>query len=146
MSNNEEPNRAARFFFHSLMQNQCHVSWKLFTKKSQDVFLKWTIEDVYDKNRKAAEFAQLGLTEIRLMFENNDTGLMKSFWKRFFFASNSGTLYRFGYFNLAKEEGNRAVVEVLMKFPDGRTATTPLMMFKEKGGWKLGYVESGLPF
>ncbi|MFN8614686.1 MAG: hypothetical protein U0003_02090 [Vampirovibrionales bacterium] len=144
--NNDEPQRAARLFFHSLMQNQCHLSWKLFSKKSQDVFLKWTIEDIYARNKQAAEFAKLGLTEVRLMFENNDTGIMKSFWKRFFFASNAGNLYRFGYFNLGKEEAHRAVVEVLMKFPDGRTATTPLMMFKEKGSWKLGYVESGLPF
>lgn len=141
-----EPHKIARHFFASLMQNQCNVSWKLFTKETQDKFLQWTLNDIYTRNRQAAEFADLGITEVRLLFENNDTGIMKSFWKKFFFASNANYLFRFGYFDTAKIDGNKAVVKVVMKFPDGRSATAQLMMLNERGGWKLGYVESGLPF
>lgn len=128
------------------MQNQCNVSWKLFSKKTQDKFLQWTLNDIYARNKKAAEFAKLGLTEVRMMFENNDTGIMKSFWKRFFFASNANFLFRFGYFDTKKVEKNKAVVICTMKFPDGRQAEAKMLMVNERGGWKLGYVESGLPF
>lgn len=141
-----EPHKIAHHFFASLMQNQCSVCWKLFSKKSQDKFLQWALKDIYARNKKAAEFANLGLTEVRMMFENNDTGIMKSFWKRFFFSSNANFLYRFGYFDTVKKEGNKAMVICTMKFPDGRQAQMELLMLNERGGWKLAYVEKGLPF
>lgn len=136
----------ARSFFHLLMQNQCNQCWKIFSKKSQDVFLKWTLKDIYSKNKQAAEYAQLGTSEVRLLFENNDSSLMKSFWRRFFFVSGSNEFFRFGYFNTAKTEGGKAVVEILCKFPDGRIKKSQILMIQKGKEWKFGYIESGLPF
>ncbi len=142
------PNEIANHFFRSLMHNQCHLCWGLFSKKSQAVFLKWTIDDIYSRHRDAAEFAKLGPSEVKLLFENNDASLMKTFWKRFFFNSNANEFFRYGYYNLQEEKSNakRAVIEILCQYADGQTSTTEMLLFFERGGWKLGYVESKLPF
>lgn len=140
------PEQAARSLYQALMQNQCDVSWKVFSKESQKVFIKWTLEDIYQRHSHAAEGAQLSEKEVRLMFENNDPTVMKSFWKRFFFSSNAANLFRYGYFLPAKIEGNQAQVPVHMMFPDGRTEDVSLTMVKEWSDWKLAYTESGLPF
>lgn len=141
------PDQAAQQFFRMLMQSQCNICWDIFTKKSQDVFLAWTKDDIYKRHPKAAQFSKIGEKEIRLMFEKNDTSLMKSFWKHFFFISNAGEMFRYGYFSLVGEpQGSTANVLITMKYPDGRTKEVPLKMFNERGGWRLGYLESDLPF
>jgi len=140
------PEQAAKQFFYAMMQNQCQVAWRTFSGKSQDHFLKWTLDYLYRKHQQAAEFAQIGVKEVRILFENNDSSLMKSFWRRFYHYSNAGELFRFGYFSAKSVQGNKATVEVLMKFPDGRTKTQELPMVLEKNTWRIAYVEGELPF
>ncbi len=135
-----------KYFFQSLMHNQCHVCWGLFSKSTQSAFLKWTIDDIYSRHRNAAEFAKLGPAEVKLLFENNDASLMKTFWKRFFFNSNANEFFRFGYYTVKESDGRRAVVEIRCQYDDGRSRATDVLLFQERGGWKLGYVESNLPF
>lgn len=128
------------------MQNQCHFCWSLFSKKSQEKFLEWSVSDIYARHPQAATLAKLGPPEVRLLFENNDGSLMKTFWKRFFYNSGANDFFRFGYFHTRKIEGSRASVDVICKYPDGHETTTRLTMQKERSGWKLAYVESDLPF
>lgn len=146
MSPQNEPQIVARQFFQALMQNQCHLSWSLFSKKSQEQFLDWSVRDIYARHPDAAAMAKLGRAEVRLLFENNDASLMKTFWKRFFYNSGANDFFRFGYFHAGKIEGSRATVDILCKYPDGREAKTAMQMVKERGMWKLAYVESNLPF
>ncbi len=141
-----QPEQIAKYFFQSLMHNQCHICWGLFSKRSQDEFLKWTMQDIYQRHSSAAETAKLGIPEIRLLFENNDASLMKTFWKRFFFNSNANDFFRYGYFNPKQVVGKQAVIQVVCQYPDGRSVATDLTLVDERGGWKLAYYESGLPF
>lgn len=141
-----EPEQVTKYFFQSLMHNQCHVCWSLFSKKTQDEFLKWTIQDIYQRHSEAAKAATIGVPEVRLLFENNDASLMKSFWKRFFFSSNANDFFRYGYPRTREKKGRHATVEYVFQYPDGRTAKADVEMVHERNGWKIAYVESKLPF
>jgi hypothetical protein len=142
-----KPDQAADYFFKSLMHNQCHVSWTLFSAATQKVFLKWTLTDIYNRHPEAAQAAKLGEPEVKLMFEKNDPSLMKTFWKQFFYSSNANDFFRFGYYNVLEGGSNKqCVVRVTFQYPDGRTAQADLTMVNERNGWRIGYVESGLPF
>jgi hypothetical protein len=139
------PDAIANHFFKSFMSNQFNVCWSLFSKHSQTTFLDWTLKDIYQRHPQAAEIAELGLPEVRLMFDNNDQSLMKTFWKRFYYNCNAYEIYRFGYFHLEANDGKTAVVRIDMQYPDGRTQELKLTMLNERG-WKFGYLESGLAF
>ncbi len=140
------PDKVANYFFRSLMHNQCHICWSLFSKRSQDEFLKWTLNDIYERHPEAARQAKIGPAEVKLLFENNDVSLMKTFWKRFFFSSGANEFFRFGYYATVDNTGSQSTVRVLCKFPDGRSTQTDLLLLNERGNWKLGYVEASLPF
>jgi hypothetical protein len=140
------PDQVLNMFFKTLMQNQCHICWNAFSKKSQDDFLAWTVADIANKNPEAVKISGIGPKEIRLMFENNDVSLMKSFWKRFFFQSHANEFFRYGYYTTKEINGNKATVMVTFKYPDGREATLDVQMLNEKGAWRFAYLESGLPF
>ena len=133
-------------FFKTLMQNQCHFCWNAFSKKSQEEFLTWTMDDLEARTPQAVKISGIGPKEVRLMFENNDVSLMKTFWKRFFFQSHANEFFRFGYYDSKEVNGKKATVLVTFKYPDGREATLDVQMFNEKGTWRFGYIESGLPF
>ncbi len=140
------PDRSARQFYASLMESQCHISWSIFSTASQNKFAEWALHDLFNRNAEAAKAAQLGLKEIKLMFERNDTMLLKFFWRRFFFASGANELYRLGYFSVDSVKGNKAIVKVTLKYPNGQVREIGLPMVQERGGWKLAYVENNLPF
>jgi hypothetical protein len=122
------------------------VAWGLFSKHTQDEFAKWALDDLYRRTPEAAKAAGIAVPEIKLLLENNDPGMMKNFWKRFFFASHANEFFRFGYYSLLGNNGSVANVQVLFKYPDGRQASQELKIMKERNGWKFGYLESGLPF
>jgi len=140
------PDQATRQFFASLMESQCHVSWGIFSKASQDKFAEWALQELYTRNKDAAENAKLGIKEVKLMFERNDSILLKFFWRRFFFSSGTNELYRLGYFTVDSVKGNKAVIKVTLKYPNGQVQEVGLPMVMERGGWRLAYVEHNLPF
>ena len=140
-----KPDQVVSQFFKAFMQTQCHICWGMLSKKTQAVFLEKALQGVYERNPDAAKAAKLGKAEIKLLFENNDTTLLKTFWKTFFNTSHAEHFFRFGYYKTIEEAGNKATVEVTFKYPDGRSAQVNLTMLKEMGMWKLAYVESGLP-
>ena len=59
---------------------------------------------------------------------------------------NADHFFRYGYFNPKEIRGKQAIIQVVCQYPDGRSATTDLTLVDERGGWKLAYYESGLPF
>jgi hypothetical protein len=140
------PDAAAQQFFQLFMSNQFAACFELFSKASQQVFLDWTLKFIYKQHPQAAEAAQLGPKEIRIMFKKNEAALIQSFWKHFYFQSGAGELYQFGYFHPYQAEGSQANVEVRMEYPNGQKGQVQLIMVKEGGGWKFGYIESGLSF
>lgn len=146
MAKGGDPHQVADHFFKALMHNQCHVCFELFSHKTQKEFLQWTLNDMYHRHPDAARAASIGGAEVKLLFEKNDTTVMKTFWKRFFFSSNANDFFQFGYYETVQQKGSQATVRVEFRYPDGRTAQVELTMIKEKGAWKLGYIESGLPF
>lgn len=139
------PDQAARQFYSSLMESQCHVSWSLFSNDSKEKFAQWALEEVYRRNRDAALFAKISVKEVKLMFERNDSLLLKFFWRRFFFASGANELYRLGYFSVNEVQGKKAVVKVTLKYPNGQVREIGLPMVDQRG-WKLAYAENNLPF
>lgn len=141
-----QPDETARSFFQTLIQSQCHVCWSMFTHKTQQEFLKWTLSDIYTRNREAAEKARLGPAEIKIMFECNDPGLMRSFWRRFLQKSEAQMFLNFAYFETLEIAGKIATVEARLVYPNGHTDRVHIKMFSEGGSWKMGYLESGLPF
>jgi hypothetical protein len=146
MSKGPQPHQIADYFFKTLMHNQCNTSWSLFSQKSKKTFLDWTLKDIYQRNPEAAQVAKLSHKEVQLLFEKNDSSVMKTFWKRFFYNSGANDFFRFGYYQTLTNDGKKAVVRVTFQYPDGRGAQVDLSMVNEKGGWKLAYVESGMPF
>ncbi len=140
------PDQAARRFYAALMESQCHISWSFFSTASQNKFAEWALQDLYNRNNEAAQAAQLTAKEIKLMFERNDTMLLKFFWRRFFFSSGANELYRLGYFSIDSSKGKKAIVKVTLKYPNGQVKEIGLPMVHERGGWKLAYVENNLPF
>ncbi len=144
------PNKIAQYFFQALMNNQLNMCWSLFSQKSQQEFLKYTHQAIHSMHGDAAQMAKLGLSEIKLMFESPDPTFMKTvftaFWKRFFYQSNTNDFFRYGYFTTASSDGKQAIVEAKLVYPEGRTKVVQLKMFHQRGGWRLGYIESELPF
>jgi hypothetical protein len=144
--NKVQPEHIADYFFKSLLQNQCHVCWSLFSKHTQDHFAQWCLESIYERTPEAAKFSNLGIPEVKLLLEKNDSMLMKTFWKRFYISSNAADFYRFGYYETIQNDGKQALVGVMFRYPNGKTTQLTLTMVNEKGAWKLGYLESKLPF
>ncbi|MBX2860401.1 MAG: hypothetical protein KTR14_04155 [Vampirovibrio sp.] len=140
------PDMIADQFFKYLMHNQCHVCWRLLSEPSRKQFMAWTLNDIYQRHPKAAEAAKIGDAEVKLLFENNDASIMKTFWKRFFYSSGANEFFRYGYYETIAHQGKRATVRVKLVYPDGSQNEVDLQMVQELNGWKLAYVESGLPF
>lgn len=128
------------------MESQCHVSWDMFSNASQKQFANWSLQEIERRNSEAVKFAQLSIKEIKLMFEQNDSILLKFFWRRFFFASGANEIFRLGYFSTDSVKGKKAVVRVTLKYPNGQVQEIGLPMVDERGGWRLAYVENNLPF
>jgi hypothetical protein len=146
MATTYTPDQVLDGFFKYLMQNQCHVSWALFSATSQAKFLDWTLDTLYNKNGEAAKTAKLTTKEVRMLLERNDSMLMKTFWKKFYLSSNAGDFYRFGYYSLLNQDGKDAQVQVEFRYPQGQIVHITVNMVFERNGWKLAYIESGLPF
>jgi hypothetical protein len=136
----------AKYFFQSLMQNQCHICWQLFSDKTQKEFITWTLQDLYQQHPKAAQAAKLGAPEVKLMFETNNLDLILRFWRRFVRQSNAAYFHRYGYYQTIANTGRKATVEVRLDYENGKEDKVTLEMLFERGGWRLGYLESGLPF
>ena len=143
---NLQPHEGARQFFSSIMDSQCHISWALFSKASQKNFSEWALHEIYTRNKESAVEANIGIDEIKLMFENNDSQILKYFWRRFFFSSGAGEIFRFGYFSTVQIQGNQSIVKVTLQYPNGQTREIGLPMVKEAGVWCMAYVEHNLPF
>lgn len=137
------PHEIARHFFQSLMQNQLQVCWGLFSKKSQNEFINWTLNDLYTQSPNAAKAAQLGPPEIKLMFETNTVDLIIRFWRRFVRQSRAPEFARYAYFDTIENRGKVAIVEARINYENGQEQKVNLTMVHEAGGWKLGYLESG---
>lgn len=139
------PDKILYQFYHSLLQSQCHVSWSLFSKQTQNQFAQWFLEELQRRNPNAVNAAQLGVKEVKIMFGNNDSMVMKFFWRRFFFSSGANEFARFGYFSTDEIQGNQAFVRATVRLPNGQVREFRLPMVNEKG-WKYAYVENNLPF
>ena len=146
MARSKEPHDVARYFFQSLIQNQCHICWGLFSDKSQREFIRWTMKDMYEQHPEAAKTAKLGPPEIKLMFETNNLDLVIRFWRRFVRESNAVAFHRLGYFTTLERNGKQAIIEVRMVYPNGQEDKKNLTMIFERNDWRLGYLESGLTF
>lgn len=146
MSKGPTPDQMAQHFFKSLMHNQCHVCWGLFSMRSQAEFLHWTLQDIYTRHPEAAKVSKLAAPEVKMLFEKNDSSVMKSFWKRFFYSSNANDFFRFGHYETVQSDNKHATVRIHLMYPNGHRASVDISMVNEKGGWKLAYIESGLPF
>jgi hypothetical protein len=146
MKKPSQPHDVAKFFFQSLMQNQCHVCWGLFSDKTQREFINWTLKDIYAQNPKAAKAAKLGTPEVKLMFETNNLDLIIRFWRRFVRQSRAVEFARYAYFDTLENRGKSAIVEARMIYENGQEQRVQLTMLQERGGWRLGYLESGMGF
>lgn len=141
-----QPHEAARQFFAAIMESQCGISWALFSDASQKQFAEWALHEIYTRNKNSAEQANLGYSEVVLMFENNDSQVLKYFWRRFFFSSGAAEIFRFGYFDTVQVTGKNAIVKVSLHYPNGQTREIGLPMVQNRGVWCLAYVEHNLPF
>jgi len=139
-----EPHDVAKQFFQSLLQNQCHVCWGMFTDRSQREFINWTLKDIYEQHAAAAKTAKLGMSEVKLMFETNNLDLIIRFWRRFVKQSAAVDFARFAYFRTVETQGKKATVEARLQYPNGQEIKILLIMLNERGGWKFGYLESDL--
>lgn len=143
---NLQPHEAARYFYQSLLQSQVHVCWGLFSDKSQKEFIKWTLKDLYQQNERAAKAAKLGPPEVKLMFETNNLDLVMRFWRRFVRQSQAAMFGRYGYYETLENNGKTAKVEAKLIYDNGQEQRHNLVMVNERGGWRFGYLESGMPF
>jgi hypothetical protein len=146
MKKNNEPHDAARYFYQSIAQSQVDICWKLFSEYSQAEFIRWTLKDIYQQNPKAATAAKLGPAEVKLMFESNNVDLVMRFWRRFVRHSQASQFARYGYFKTLQVNGRTAKIEVQLVFNNGQEQRINLTMVQERGGWRLGYLESKMPF
>ena len=145
MSKGATPDQMADYFFKKLMQNQCQICWSVFSEYSKQYAIKWTMEDIYQRHPKAASSAQIAPPEIKMLFENNDTSVMKSFWKRFFYSSGANDFFHFGTYETIANDNKKATVRINLAYPNGHRAHMDVPMVNERG-WKLAYFEGQLPF
>ncbi|WP_373531119.1 hypothetical protein [Vampirovibrio sp.] len=146
MKKNNEPHEVARYFYQTLAQSQVQVCWGLFSELSQKEFISWTLKDIYEQNPKAAQAAKLGPAEIKLMFETNNLDLVMRFWRKFVRQSQAAQFARFGYYKTLEVTGKIATIEAQLVFDNGQEQRVNLTMVQERGGWRLGYLESKMPF
>jgi hypothetical protein len=71
--------------------------------------------------------------------------LIIRFWRRFFRQSRAGEFARYAYYETIENQGKTATVEARINYENGQEQRVHLTMVNE-GGWKLGYLESGLGF
>lgn len=146
MAKGPGPEQMADYFFKQLMHNQCHLCWTTFSEYSRQYAIRWTMEDIYQRHPNAARGAQLAAPEIKMLFDNNDTSIMKTFWKRFFFSSGANDFFHFGTYETVENDGKKATVRINLGYPNGHRAHVDVAMLNERGGWKLAYFEAELPF
>lgn len=139
-----DPHTAVNQFFSLFMGNEFATSFEVLSKHSQDVFINWTLQKLMAKHPVACQESGIGPKEIRLMFKRNDTILVQTFWKHFYFTSGAGELYQFGWFDTSTDQGATATVPVRLEYPNGQRGQVELQAIKEGGIWKFGYIESGL--
>jgi hypothetical protein len=146
MSQKSAPHDSIKYFFQSLVQNQCQVAWDLFSPASQKHFVNWTMQDIYTQNEKAAKAAKLGYPEVKLMFETNNLDLVLRFWRRFVQQSRAAEFARFAYFDTLSQNGGKATVEAKIVYPNGQELKRNLITVFDRSKWRFGYIESDLPF
>ncbi|MGE0201881.1 MAG: hypothetical protein AB7P76_13065 [Candidatus Melainabacteria bacterium] len=140
------PDAMAKQFFQSLAQYQFPVCWNLFSSKTQQTFLEWSLQRIYQRHEKAARESKMGLPEVKFMFETNDQSLIQLFWRHFVRKCGAEEICRYGYFEVSELSGGTARVEIRLVYPDGSQKRLFITMVKNRGGWKFGYTESGFPF
>ena len=143
MTNRFGPDQVMSHFFKSLLQYHFPVCWSLFSNRTKQTFMDFTLKELYRSHGKSAEKVKLGLPEIKFMFENNDTSLIKLFWRRFVIKSSANDFCHYATFQTDSINGKEAQVLASVNYPDGRVVTIRLEMLYEFGGWKFGYFESG---
>jgi hypothetical protein len=145
LKNDQTPNGSCDQFFKDFMSHQFPLCYQRLSNKSREHFLKWTLDTIYKRHKEAAEFAQLTTKEIDLMFKKGDAHVTKLFWVHFYRSSSCGDVRKFGYYSVQSHQGNRATVLITLRFPNGQEQSKTIEMFKEGGGWRVGYAESKWP-
>lgn len=146
MNAQQTPNETIRYFYQSLREFQFHFCWNLFSNKSQEEFLKWTLDDIYTRHQQAARAVKMGLPEVKLMFEGNDPSLVQTFWRRFVQKSEASDFTQYAYFTTLEINGGQASVQAKFVYPTGQISTANLVALFQRGAWKYAYLESGLPW
>jgi hypothetical protein len=142
----QDPKNFVFQFFRTLMMSQCHVSFSMLTPTSQKAFIDWVQKDMYRRKPEASKAANIGPNEVRLLIEQNDTTVMKTFWRYFYQKSGCYDLIYNGIYSNQNESPNSA--EVFIQLPADKSGNKRQVVFKivKKGPvWKLCYVESGAP-
>ena len=126
------------------MGNNFGEAYDCFSKATRDYFLEYTYDLLKKRNTEAVEVSGIGLKEVQMMFRMNEKTLVHTFWKTFYFSSGTQELYQFGSYSLRVIEGDKAVIDCVLKYPNGQQGQVDICMVKEGTSWKYGFIESGL--
>jgi hypothetical protein len=131
-SNIEAAISSAESFFKMMKNRNYPKMWLLLTQKSKDVI----VDDVYKAEAGA------GMVYLRENINNDFTGsgrLSEAYWKNFLENFNPDMVLEQSKWDIGKFEKDKG--EIIIK---NRKAESPaiLMMLKENGVWKVGFVET----
>lgn len=117
----------AEKFFISLKQRQYGVVWEMLSTKSHNTI----VNDIYKASKKLGE--HLEKTTIQ------DAGGGSHFWDAVLSEFDPDMILEESSWEMGPVKKNKAEIIILYK-----TSKNPviLQMFKEKGGWKVGFTET----
>ncbi|MFN7310728.1 MAG: hypothetical protein ACK5T0_05085 [Vampirovibrionales bacterium] len=138
------PEDGFKKFLNTFMSNDFGAAFDCFSKESRDFFLAYTYEVLKKRNPEAVEVSGIGLKEVQMMFRMNEKTLVHTFWKTFYFSSGTQELYQFGSYSLKAMQGDKAIVDCVLQYPNGQQGQVDICMVKEGTVWKYGFVESGM--
>jgi hypothetical protein len=141
----QDPKNFVFQFFRTLMMSQCSVSFSMLTNESQKVFIEHVMKDMYERRPAAAKGANIGPKEVRMLIENNDSGIMKTFWRTFYQTSRCYDMIYNGIYRTEHETPQTATVVVQLPQPNDAKLDVPFTAHRKGPVWKLAYVESKAP-
>jgi len=124
----ENPDQSAKNFFKAVNDVNSQEAWTRLTETSRKGIIKMI----------AAQAKENDEEKVRKMMEEKPE-LMDTFWANFKKSARADVIYQKATFKTLSDNGKLAIVQ--MSIEDSKLK---LKMFKEKGSWKMGWIESFL--
>lgn len=120
---------ALRAFFASVAAKDYAPAWSAFTSKTQN----WVAQSIADS-------ANMPVAEVRKLLDTNDDRVQRGFWDSFRDSSKPEA-----FLQTAMTLGTAPGGDAAVKVSGANVKDMAILMYKEAGGWKVGWMETFFP-